>query len=436
MTDVMETNRTPITTALRANFYYLGKNIPGYDEVFVQALFALVTGENLFWVSRPGRAKTLAVNSMFGMFPNTRVFYIQFTKDTMPDNLFGNPIPDELMKTGREIVNLEGGLAMCEFAHLGEFMDGTDFTVRASLDVLNEHQWSNKDMGTIASPLHMAVATTNFMRLRDATEAVLDRFLCKAYLQGIESLTDCMRAGQTYLKDHGEPFKLPYEIDFAELKALSERILAPEGSNGITISPGMRLLHVLLVKEFQIRRQASAIAAWKLKNPNAAEEPPADEVIVPEVTPRTLVKLHDFSRAAAALNDRDSVIPDDQRALGYGIYTVGDESGDGRLWHTLCDEYLALTETQVTSLEELGEIADAVGKLKAERSEVTSAQLRFGGHYYEIADLAKHKFFDKLRSTGKHPVIDAATAELEEEIKSLNDLHAHTTFDLLNGWSK
>lgn len=421
---------------LRENFHELSQHFPGFDEVLIQALFALVAEEHVLWYSKPGRAKSMVARAIFSMFSDAKTLTTQLTKDMMPDDVFGDVIANELIQHGRRVVNLEGGLAEVEFAYLDEFMDAGDFLLRSMLNVLNEREYhGSKDMPTTKAPLHTAIATTNFMRQREATEAVLDRLLCKAELAGIEDLTDCMRAGQTYLGYAGKRLILPHVIPYGDLKALSDTVLAPPDQGGIAISPGMRLLHVILVQEFVRRRLATASTAWHTANPDAAEEPTMAELGIAEITPRTLVKLHDLSRSAAVLNERVEVTEDDGRALGYGMYVVGDGSGHDEIWHTMCDEFLKFSPSQLNALENLGDLADNIGQIKAERSLATGAQVTLGGQLFAFTELSAQKLRDKFSRNKTHPVIEIAKQQLGEEIDQINDRPGHTRFDLIQGWS-
>lgn len=421
-------------TDLRENFYELGQHFPGFEGVLIQALFALIAKEHMLWYSKPGRAKSMVAKEIFGMFDGATILSSQLTKDMMPDDVFGDVIANELINRGRRIVNLDGGLAAVTFAYLDEFMDAGDFMLRSMLNVLNEREYhGSKDMPTVLSPLHSAIATTNYMRQREATEAVLDRLLCKASLPGVTGLTDVMRAGQTYLGYAGKLLELPHVLPYDGLKELSDRVMTAPEDGGIYISPGMRLLHVILVQEFQRLRTEKAEADWHTANPDAADEPAEEELGVPEITPRTLVKLHDMSRSAAILNEREEVEPEDNRALGYGIYVVGDKSGDGELWHTLCDQMLRFSDKQRQSLEDLGELADQVGQAKAERAEVTKLQLQIGGKAVMFVDLASTSLVDRLRRVN-HPALDIAKKRLDKEISDLTSSKFHRAFDLIKGW--
>jgi MoxR-like ATPase len=417
------------TSDLRVAFYRLGQIFPTFEEQLVQALFALVTEEHILWVSKPGRAKSQLSNAIFGLFPDAPMFATQLTKDMLPDSLFGNIIPDELMKTGKEKRFLDGGIADVMFARLEEFFDGSDYLIRSLLTVLNERMYEAKDQ-RVKAPLHTAICTTNFMRQREVTEAVMDRIMCKAVIAGVKDLTDVMRAGDSYINYAAEISSLP-TFSYGDLKALSDQVQSPDG---ILLTPAMRMLHVLLLQEFQDRRIQAAAQAWHNDpaNANAADNPSDEELGVPEITPRTLVRAFDFSRAAAALNDRTEVTPADQRALVYGTVTIGDKSGDEQLWHSLCDDYLTLSTKQLKMLDVLADIAVGVGQLKKERAQTTGMQLMIGGQMVQRTALDLQQVLANFRRD-KHPVLAQAFDRLDSEISNLT-VTPVTGFDLVKGW--
>lgn len=422
---------------LRERFYRLGRSYPGFDEVLTQALFALYTKEHVLWYSAPGRAKSVVARNIFGMFTGAPMFPIQLTRETGKDEIFGNVVVEELMK-GRELYNLEGGIAKATFSYLDEIMDASDFVLRSMLNVLNERIFSSKDMGTINCPLHTVIATTNYIRQREATAAVLDRMMCKATLKGIDGLTDCMRAGQTYLGFKGKRLASLPPLSYEGLKELADLVQTPEEDGGIVISPGMRMLHVLLVHEFQRQRRERVTQQWHEQNPDAVDAPTEEELAqmgLVDVSPRTLVKLHDFTRAAAVLNDRREVVPADNQAIGYGLIVVGDGSGDEEIWHNACSTYLKnLTGKNLESLEDLGKIADAVGQVRSERDEVTRLQLQLGGKVHEFSALTARNLVDIVTRNG-HPSLALAKDMLRQEIADLTAAPAGMGFNLLRGWN-
>lgn len=415
---------------LRRNFHILTKNFPSNEQILTQVLFALIAREHVFWFSGPGRAKSLMSDSIFGMFEGAPTFSIQVTREMTREEMFGNIIAKKIIDEGVEEYNHDGSLVKAVFAFLDEFMDGADMVMRGTNNVLNEREFKSLS-GVVQTPLHTAIATSNYMRLNAAMQAVLDRFMCKAYLKGIDGLGDSLRASGTYLDYSGKRLQLPL-LPYDGLKELSDRVAASEADGGIVVSPGMRLLHVLLVSEFQRRRLDAARKEWHVKNPDASEEPADMELGVPEVTPRTLGKLFDFSRASAVLDGRTEVQAVDQQALMYGLITIGDNSGDGDLWAEVCRDLLDnLGKDKLKSLEGLGELAISVAQLTAERSEITKAQLMVGGTMYAASSLTA-KRLAAVFSGGKHTTVDLAINQIDRDIKLLSK--PTVGFDLLKGW--
>lgn len=417
---------------LRRNFFLLSKTFPSTEEVLVQALFALLTEEHVLWYSLPGRAKSQISSSIFGMFVGAPTFAIGCTKDTPEEKLFGNIIPAKMMAEGKEIYNLDGGLVKSTFSFLDEFMDLSDMVMRSANSVLNERVFYTKDMGHIDSPLHTAIATSNYLRVREATQAVIDRFMCKAYLRGIDGIADSMRASGTYLDYSGKRIPLK-TLPYAGLRELSDLVGKSEADGGIVISNGMRLLHALMVTEFQNRRIKGAQARWQQENPtvDAAAMPSVAELGVPDISPRTLVKLYDFVRASAVLENRPEVDQGDLKAIKYGLITIGDESGDDELWADVCNDLLGLTHRQLGVLSTLGDLAADVGRLGAERSEVYKGTLAIAGTTLTTGQLTLARIKQFFPNT-RHPALDLAVSMIATDIAHLSQ--PRVGFDLLKGW--
>ena len=153
---------------LRQRVFLLGQNFPGYEDVLTQALFALLTREHMLWYSKPGRAKTQVAGSLFDLFADAPVFRKQLTKDTMKEELFGNVVVDNFLKTGREVYNLENGVVEATFAYLDEFFDGSDFLLRALLNLLNEREFHARHHNPPVGGA-VRVSRTLWVRLRGQT---------------------------------------------------------------------------------------------------------------------------------------------------------------------------------------------------------------------------------------------------------------------------
>lgn len=401
---------------LRQRFYELSKAFPGYDEVLAQALFALLAEEHVLWYSGPGRAKTAVTEAVIGLFDGASTFRRQITADTTADDLFGSIIVDDLMQ-GRQHYNLAGGIVTSDFAYLNEFFDGPDMLLRMLLDIFHERQFATKDQGVVKSGLHTVFMTTNFLRMRQALDAVTDRIMCQAVLPGIELATDFMTASSTYLSHQGKGPVIP-PLPYDGLRQLAKEVQLPEEQGGIRVSPGMRFLHTLLVQEFIKRRVKAATAQWHADNPDAAEEPTAADLGIREISPRSLIKFHDLSRANATLEHRSVVTASDLRALGYGLYVIGDGSGDNVLWRDLCREMLSFGSNVEEELEYFGELAMTIGQLKVEEPQTPPAEFALGGTAYVKTSAGIRKAFRAI-TRRKHPVLDLAEAGIEAGITDL-----------------
>jgi MoxR-like ATPase len=424
--------QSQFVSKLRRNFYLLSKNFPGNEEVLVQLLYAWLTRENVFWYSRPGRAKSLIATSAFGMFDDATVFSVQCTKDTPEEKLFGNIIPNAMMAEGKEIYNLDGGLVKAVFAFLDEFMDLSDMVMRSANSVFNERVFYTKDMGPVPSPLHSAIATSNYMRVREATQAVLDRFMCKAYLKGIDGVADSMRASETYLEYSGKQVQLE-KLPYAELDALADLVGKSETEGGVVISNAMRLLHVLMVSQFQNRRIKAAQDDWMQENPgsNPEDMPSLDELGVPDISPRTMVKLYDFVRASAVLDGRTEVVQEDLQAIKYGLIAIGDGSGDEAIWAAVCKDMLGMNGKQMDLMQKLGDLAAQVGTIEAERSERYRGTVALLDTTYTVGQLTLARL-NTIFPDAKSKAVTLALEEVADAIKQL--AQPRVGFDLLRGW--
>jgi MoxR-like ATPase len=119
-----------------------------------------MTSEHQLLISRTGMAKSFLVRQIFSCFENTHIFEKQFTKKTMPENLFG-AYDIEIMKKGDMVYNVHGSLVLSHFAFLDNIFDANNLLLRSLLSLLNEKQ-------IISSTLHSVIAASNHIRVKKA----------------------------------------------------------------------------------------------------------------------------------------------------------------------------------------------------------------------------------------------------------------------------
>ncbi len=411
---------------IRNAFHELSKVVVGWDDILVQAMFGLCTKEHLFWLGPPGRAKTWVAKMIFSLFPDAKTFSIQVTKDMLPSAIFGSEIPDEYLKNGREIFNLTNGICDANLVYLDEFLDGPDFLVRSMNTVLNERIFERKDQ-RVCTPLHTGIMTTNFNRYGLALEAVRDRMMCKSATPAVEGLVGRINMYGSFLQYAGAMPHLP-TLSFAELKSFTDVVESP---NGVVVPDEVRLLHALLIQMYlkkRIEREKE-----KLQNAEPGKKVTDEDVKLESVTPRTEAKLHDFSRAAALLNDRTKVEPKDLKALRYGLIILNNGNGDEETWQEVCDEYLPKTDGQVKRIRQLATIANKIAELRNLGGNLREFVLETAGKAETYTKVTVLDLIDKITDRGNAASIEIA-AELKAEIQQLGKKIPGTRFPWDKDW--
>lgn len=151
----------------------------GYQGVAKTAALAAAAGEHVLLVGPPGTGKSAWAQEFFSGYEG-EVFSTQLSRWADETVLFGPPNLRALREKG-EIRYAHAGLLAAHWAYLDELFDASDVLLRTLLGVLNERVFAR---GSFAArvPLQTAIATANFSRVNEVTEAVVDRFLfrCEA----------------------------------------------------------------------------------------------------------------------------------------------------------------------------------------------------------------------------------------------------------------
>lgn len=259
-----------IALKLKEAAQFIGQRVVNRDEIIEQAFCALLTGEHLLLQSRTGVGKTLLAEQIFAMFEGARVFRIQASKEQQPDSYFGG-LDLELLKRGILKHNTEGSLVESEFGFIDEIFDANDFTLRALLSLLNERRLIR---GTHHQParIHTVIAATNYLRVSEVTEAILDRFLYKALILPDKEPYVQFKIAQKYLVHGGKPAEPPRKIPFAELKYMHTIITGNNPTITITIRPEDLYFANLVIRHFEhlrnraIRESNRGAAARSIAN--------------------------------------------------------------------------------------------------------------------------------------------------------------------------
>jgi MoxR-like ATPase len=288
MTD--ELSIKEISTIYQSLRYEIQTAISGLDEAIDHALIALFTGGHVLFEGVPGLGKTLlarALSSVIGS-PFKRV---QFTPDLMPADIIGTTI----FNTEKNSFQIKKGPIFTSVLLADEINRSPAKTQSALLQAMQE-----RNVTIDGQPFHLpdnfiCLATQNPIEMEGTyplPEAQVDRFLMKITLDypGHEEEKQILhRYRDGVLSD---------TLDISLDQKISEEVLS-----GIK-----KALRKIIVDE--------SIIEYITKIVRATREHHAIET---GSSPRASVALFLASRAKAAAEGRDFVIPDDVKSLGPAI---------------------------------------------------------------------------------------------------------------------
>lgn len=297
-----------LSAGIKDCFRAISRKVIGRETLLAQTLYALLTREHQLIYSRAGLAKSLYASTVFGTFSGAKNFSIQLTKGTTEEGIVGGIDLNE-MKKGNIMHNIEDGIVRARFAFLDEIFDANDVALRSLLGILNERLF-RKGKQQVDAVLHTAIATSNYVRATEITEAIIDRFPFRAYLMPSSSPYDQLRIDEAYAENTGKlvlpdhkkiPFEhIEYLADVVEFKVPGKTIDAP--------------WHVLFLK--------NAIVAEYMRLVNDGRKKQQQPELY--VSPRTSAKTRDILNAHALLQGRTTVTAEDLASLKYMICTLGD----------------------------------------------------------------------------------------------------------------
>ena len=289
---------------------FIGKRVINREEVIEQAMCALLTAEHLLLQSRTGAGKSLLAEQIFSTFEGAKLFRVQASKEQQPDTFFGG-LDLEQLKTGRIMHNTEGSLVEAEFGFIDEIFDANDFTLRSLLSLLNERRLL-RGVQDVPSPLHTVIAATNYLRVSEVTEALLDRFLFKAVILPDKDPFIQYKIAQRYMAHGGRTTEPPKKIPFARLQHLHQIVRGDAEDHTIKVTNELLYFTNITIRHYEFLRNR------QIKD-SSGQGAGSDFYI----SPRTQAKSLDLLRALAMLKGRTEVVHDDVSRLYFIFSTVG-----------------------------------------------------------------------------------------------------------------
>jgi MoxR-like ATPase len=253
--------------------------VVGKRPLLEKIMAATLVGGHILLEDYPGLAKTLIANS-FSTTLGLAFKRIQFTPDLLPGDITGGYIYDQ----GQNQFELQKGPIFANIILADEINRASPKTQSALLEAMQEYQVTLE--GTTMKLLEpfIVIATQNPIEYEGTfplPEAQLDRFIMKLPV-GYPSVEAEQEILQRRRARGSDAFDLNQVTDSQELLAMRQAV------EEIHIDPDIERYIVALVSE---TRQARKVAVG--------------------ASPRASLALLKLSRAWAAMQNRDFVIPDD-----------------------------------------------------------------------------------------------------------------------------
>ena len=292
---------------------FVARRVINREEVIEQAFCAFLTGEHLLLQSRTGAGKSLLAEQLFACIEGARTFRVQARKEQQPDTYFGG-LDLEKLKTGKIFHNTEGSLVESEFGFIDEIFDANDFTLRALLSLLNERRLI-RGVQNVEANIHTVIAATNYLRISEVTEAILDRFLFKAIILPDKDPLIQFKIGVQYSQHSNRIIAPTKKIPYNHLYRLKRMINGLDSTYEFRISAEMLYFTNLVIRHYEFARNRGLREKFKGHQSNEYSDF--------YISPRTQAKALDLLRALAFLDGRTLADSQDVRKLSLIFATAG-----------------------------------------------------------------------------------------------------------------
>lgn len=269
----------------------VGKVVFGQQSLTRMVTIALLAGGHVLLEGPPGTAKTLFAQA-FSRAVGLAFGRIQFTPDLMPGDILGS----NLFNFQTSSFTLTKGPIFTELLLADEINRTPPKTQAALLEAMQERRVTINGEAHVMSPRFTVLATQNPIEQQGVyplPEAQLDRFLFKLVVDYPDAEEE-----RRIVADHGGRFKSPAVGDFGVSQIADAKVIG----DAIDVIATVRL--------------ADSIVDYIVRLIRATRASPDLEC---GASPRAATLLARAACAAAALDGRDYVIPDDVQRLSAGV---------------------------------------------------------------------------------------------------------------------
>ena len=260
----------------------LNKVICGKTEPIEYLLMTMVAGGHLLLDDVPGVGKTTLAKALAKSLA-LDFHRVQFTPDLLPSDILGTNVYDQRTAA----FTFRPGPVFSNILLADEINRASPRTQSALLESMSEHQVTTDGVSRSLPPVFMVIATENpieFQGTYPLPEAQLDRFMMR--------------------------ISLGYPDEASELRLLMDREKADPLESLQPVLTGEDLLQIRQTMR-KIDMEQS-VMGYLVRLLRATRE---DSRIALGCSPRAVLMLADCARAAALLDNRDYVAPEDVRDL-------------------------------------------------------------------------------------------------------------------------
>ncbi len=293
----------------------LARGIVGQDDFLHGLLVAVVAGGHVLIEGVPGLAKTRAVN-LLARSCRVRFRRLQFTPDLLPADVVGTRIFNQEARAFETV----RGPVFANFVLADEINRAPAKVQSALLEIMQERQVTiGPESLEVPAPFQV-FATQNPIEQEGTyplPEAQLDRFLLKLVV--------------TYPARDEEEAIVRMVIEESELPAM-ERVLSGEQLLAV-----QRAARTVFIEDRLVAYATELVRATRQPRELGLE---LAEFIEFGASPRASISLAQAARAAALIDGRDEVLPDDIQALAPAVlrhrivrtyYAEAENVGTGRI---------------------------------------------------------------------------------------------------------
>jgi len=413
--EVPSTGETPnhqeIISKVKRNLHWVSETVLGREDIIEQFAYALLTRNHQLLLGRTGVAKSMFASQIFNVFQRTgmRTFFIKASIEDTKDNYFGPIDIPRYRDMGQKVRKTRGSILEAHFAFIDEIFDTNEQILRDLMLILSDRRLL-EGSEEYSSILHTVIAASNYIRLNEVTEAVIDRFFFRAYIPHETETFTQFRIDKTYKGQNQSPFSFLGAVNFWEIRYLTDIALGKAEDVHIEIPDDILYMKNIIIR-YYIDAMRKISQGYYL-------------------SPRRQAKIIDFLRACAVWDGRSTVEETDLKKMFFGLCTLNSETGEAEVYKKVSRETLQLFNADVVLREQITFLTGVLNLLEEFKRNPEEVKLDLAP-YAPPRKSWKEEFMRFVRGGAQ----DSRQISFDSLSKRINEIKPSTNFvnELKNG---